>query len=307
MPVTIHTNLSSLNARRSLSNHTAALQRTSERLASGQRINRAADDAAGLQLSERLRAQIRGSRKALDNVQNTINMLQFADGALAQTGESLQRIRELTVQANNDTYSTAQRDAIRDEIAQHFREIDRIAESTKYNGLKLFDEDFSLNFPVIRGFRVQLGPNANMAENSLNMNADNAFGDMDANNLGIFNWNEATGVVTFGSDASRRFLILSIDGDETDNSPYGALRSVNAHRMLIGALTNRLEGAANNLQLSIENLSAAESRIRNADIAAESAELVKRQILQQASNSILAQANQAPNIAMMLIGSTETK
>ena len=158
MPIAINTNIMSLSAQRHLTSHTSALQRTGEKLASGYRINRAADDAAGLQISERLRAQIRGSRKALDNTQDAINFLNVAEGAMAQMGENLQRVRELIIQAQNDTYATAQRNAMAAEITQLFAENDRISESTQYNGIHMLNESFTANFPGPIGFRVQVTP-----------------------------------------------------------------------------------------------------------------------------------------------------
>src|SRR5690606_24858464 len=137
MPIVINTNTASLNAQRYLGNNTTALAKSMEKLASGFRINRAGDDAAGLQISENLRAQIRGSKKALDNVQDGINVLNIVDGSFQQITDNLQRMRELAVQAANDTYATAQRQAISDELEQLKLDIDRIASATQFNGKSL--------------------------------------------------------------------------------------------------------------------------------------------------------------------------
>src|SRR5688572_19619983 len=137
MPLIVNTNVTSLNAQRHLSSNTNMLQKTMEKLSSGYRINRAGDDAAGLQLSENLRAQIRGSKKALDNTQDGINVLNIADGSLQTVTDSLQRLRELAVQAANDTYNTSQRSAMQVEIEQLLADIDRIALATKFNGVEL--------------------------------------------------------------------------------------------------------------------------------------------------------------------------
>jgi flagellin len=280
MPLVINTNVSSLNAQRMLSENTASLGRTMERLASGYRINRASDDAAGLQISENLRSQVRGSKKALDNVQDAVNVLNIMDGSLASISNSIQRMRELVVQASNDTNSSNQRTAIENELDELASEITRLTDSTQFNGVDLFNSNLS-------GFKVHLGPNNSSTTDIIDIAANNLFADIGAVNLQI---DDANTDVT--NNANSLDTLGKLDT---------ALSSVNLRRATLGAMSNRLESAASNLMVSIENLSASESRIRNVDVAEASAELVRNQILQQASSTILGQANQSPQLALQLL------
>lgn len=288
MPLIINTNVSSMNAQRYLGNNTSALQKTMEKLSSGYRINRAGDDAAGLQLSENLRSQIRGSQKALDNTQDGINVLNLADGAMQTMTDNLQRIRELTIQAASDTYNATQRSAIQGEIVQLLADIDRIASSTTFNGVSLFPT-------AATSFILQVGANSTANVDTIDVGA--ALGNATSNGLGITSWNGTALTVnmavngTAGGNVARTFL------GQVD----AAILAVNTRRGNLGAFVNRLEGAANNLSISVENLSASESRIRNVDVAMESSNLTRNQILQQASNTILAQANQSPQLAIQLL------
>jgi len=258
-----------------------------EKLASGFRINRAGDDAAGLQISENLRAQIRGSKKALDNVQDSMNVLSIVDGAYQQITDNLQRMRELTVQAANGTYATAQKTAIENELLQLRADIDRIASATQFNGVSLMDGSQT-------NFYAQIGAN-NTANDYLNLatvTGTSTFGAANSSALNTGLTAAALGTVDAGSSGDIRGLIDEI---------ASALNTVNTRRGAIGALSNRLEGAANNLSIAIENFSSSESRIRNVDVAAESANLVRNQILQNAAATVLSQANQAPSLAMQLL------
>lgn len=283
MPLVINTNVISLNAQRSLSGNTNSLGKTMEKLASGYRINRAGDDAAGLQLSEKLRAQIRGSQKAYDNTQDGINVLNIADGSLQTITDSLQRIRELAVQASNDTYNTAQRSAMAVEVTQLLTDIDRISFSSQFNGVYLLSSASPTTFVL------QVGAN-----NSTNDQIDiaSALGDSKAETLGITSWNGSALASGMTTGATARALL-----DEVDD----ALDAVNVKRGTLGAVVNRLEGTANNLSIGIENLSSSESRIRNVDVAMESSNLSRNQILQQASQAMLSQANQTPQLALRLL------
>jgi flagellin len=286
MPLIVNTNVSSLNAQRHLGTNTNALAKSMEKLSSGFRINRASDDAAGLQLSETLRAQIRGSKKALDNVQDGVNVLNIVDGAYNQVTENLQRMRELAVQAANDTYATAQRSAMEAEIDQLMADIDRIAEATEFNGVKLMSTSAPANFVI------QLGPNDVAAEDQLNLATAGSANPFATSRASALNANLTASLLDVDNASNARTAITTIDA---------ALTTINSRRGAIGALTNRLEGAANNLSVSIENLSASESRIRNVDVAAESANLTRNQILQQASAAMLSQANQSPQLALQLL------
>jgi flagellin len=284
MPLVINTNVGSLTAQRYLSNNTTALQDSMAKLASGFRINKAGDDAAGLQLSEKLRAQIRGTQKAMDNTQDGINVLNIADGALQTITDNLQRVRELAVQAGNDTYNSAQRSAMGGEIIQLLSDIDRISKSSKFNGVDLL----SSSSPAT--FILQVGANSVSGVDTIDIHS--AMGDSSASTLGVTGWTGSSLTSSLTSGDAARSLLGQIDT---------ALDTVNSKRGNLGAFVNRLQGAINNLSIGTENLSSSESRIRNVDVAAESAKLSQAQILQQAANTILAQANQTPQLALSLL------
>ena len=282
MPLTINGNAMSLNAQRHLTNNTNALSKSLEKLASGYRINRASDDAAGLQLSENLRSQIRGSQKAYDNVQDGINLLSIADGSMETITNNLQRMRELTVQAANDTYSTAQRLAIGTEIDALRSDIDRISEATIFNGKTLLSSSMT-------ALNIELGPGSSATVDVLNIVT--GLGDTRTGLTGLSLTSSAA--TTILSNSTAQNYMIGIDA---------ALQTLNTKRSTLGAFVNRLEGAAANLLNNIENQSAAESRIRNVDVAAESATMTRNQILQQASATVLSQANQSPSLALKLLG-----
>ncbi|WP_303673841.1 flagellin N-terminal helical domain-containing protein [Vampirovibrio chlorellavorus] len=277
MPLVINTNVSSLNAQRYLSNNTSALGKTMEKLSSGYRINRAGDDAAGLQVSEKLRAQIRGSQKALDNVQDGLNMLNIADGTYQAITDSLQRMRELAVQAANDTYSSAQRSALQIEYNSLASGITQMAQAAQFNGINLLD-----GTDAASGINLQI--TANQGSNADQLDISSALADMTSATL--------TTAGDLSSHSAAQSAIATLDA---------ALDTVNAARGKLGAFVNRLEYTAQNLATNVENTSASESRVRNVDVAAESATLARNQILQQASQAMLAQANQAPQLALQLL------
>lgn len=283
MSLVINSNISSINSQRNLANNTNALSQSMERLSSGFRINKAGDDAAGSQISEKLRSQIRGSSKALDNVQDGINVMNIADGALGSITGNLQRMRELAVQAGNDTYDSTSRTAIETELDQLAAEITRISDATEFNGVNLLDGSNN----GTGNFVLQIGQGNASATNTLDLGALGVFADSDAAALGVDD-----GSIHVDNNTNARNAINSIDT---------ALTNINTQRSNIGAAMNRLETTSQNLMISIENLSASESRIRNVDVAAESAELVRNQVLQQASAAMLSQANQAPSLALSLL------
>lgn len=297
MPLVINTNVTSLNAQRFLGNNANALSKTMERLSSGFRINRAGDDAAGLQLSENLRGQIRGSKKALDNVQDGLNVLNIVDGAMQTIQNNMQRMRELIVQAANDTYAAPQRAAIVSELEQLMTDNDRIANGTLFNGVELLNDNVPANF------WIQVGPNDDPAVDRIDIAP--ALVDFTSNSGSGGAYQTAIDQIFDGTN-----LISGADGVIDNNAEAQALLTdldaamteLNLRRGNLGALYNRLEGAATNLQIAIENLSASESRIRNVDVAAESAEMTRNQILQQSAASVLAQANQTPQLALKLLG-----
>lgn len=279
MALVINTNVASLNAQRNLGVNTSFLQKSLERLSSGYRINRAADDAAGLQISENLRAQIRGVSQAINNAQDGVNLLSVAEGTLSVVQDNLQRIRELAVQAANDTNGTEQRDAIEQEIQARISDINRITQATEFNGIKL------LSTTTPGSFRIQLGPNEVAAEDTIDIAATSALGDARATTLGIGN-------LDLGTNSTALTFLGTVDA---------ALTEVSRRRAAIGALQNQLDSAISNLQITNENFQAAESRIRNVDVAAEASRLTRYQILQQAAASILAQSNQSPFLALALL------
>lgn len=277
MPVYINTNIGSIIAQRSLNNNTSALNKSLERLSTGYRINRSSDDAAGYQISELLRVSIRGSQKAQDNVQDGINLLNVTDGAYETVVNNLQRVRELVVQGASDTNGTDQRNAIKSELDQLSSEIDRIIRTTKFNGRTLLDGSQS-------SFFLQIGTDGTSNDN---INVSAVFSNNLTSNLLV-----DTANLTVDTTTNAQLTLNHIDT---------AIGTLVVRRASIGAFVNRLEAASQNLQIGIENKTAAESRIRNVDVAQESSKLVSNQILQQAASSILSQANQTTSIALQLL------
>jgi flagellin len=288
MPLVVNTNISSLIAQRNLTHNTINVGKSLERLSSGYRINRAADDAAGLTISETLRSDIRGMKMALQNVQDGVSILQITEGTLSVISENLQRIRELTVQAANDTNAVQQRDAIELEIKARLEDNDRIVQAAKFNGIELLTGNTT-------NARLHIGAHSNAVENTLDISGALANSFSDA--IGVLGPTTNAGFLTINDvdlvdgDTSRLFL------SDIDT----AIAAISARRSGIGAIQNQLESAINNITLSIENFSASESRIRDLDIAAESSLQVRNQILQQTAVSILAQANQAPALVLRLL------
>jgi flagellin len=252
-----------------------------ERLSSGLRINRASDDAAGLAIANEMEADIRGSRQAVNNAQDGIALLNVADGSMQQILKNLQRMRELTKQAANDTYDTSKKALIQDELDQLFSEITRIADATTFNGVNL------LNSAAATRFVLQVGSGNDVATGGVDIiDIASALGDLTAS-VGL-----SLGTTDVGTNTLSNELSSRIDS---------ALTSVNAQLSRLGALTNRLEGVVSNLNVYIENISSARSRITDADFAAETAALTKNQILQQSTLAILSQANARPQAALSLL------
>lgn len=264
----INHNISALNTYNKMTVNQNAATKSMEKLSSGQRINRAGDDAAGLAISEKMRGQIRGLEQAATNAQDGISLIQTAEGALNETHAILQRQRELAVQAANGTYSDDDKATIKEEMDQLLEEIDRIADTTEFNGEKLLDGnlDIELQIGANEGQTLQLTVGA-MASADLNID-------------GIDVTNDAGAAIT------------SLDA---------AIESVSKQRSALGAVQNRLEHTINNVSTSAENLTSAESRIRDVDMAKEMMEMTKNNILQQAAQSMLAQANQNPQNVLQLL------
>ncbi|MFC4736961.1 flagellin [Bacillus daqingensis] len=344
----INNNISALNTHRQMGINQNQMQNSMEKLSSGLRINRAGDDAAGLAISEKMRAQINGLDQASRNAQDGISLIQTAEGALDETHSILQRMRELAVQSSNDTNTDSDRAEIQKEVDQLAQEITRIADNTEFNTQNLLGGDFEGKFHI--------GANENQ---NITLN----IGAMDAQSLGAgiaYDTNDDGDTITYGPEGetstatwqeaiSEGDLISGTEGetdavyaeadqvagyydeeelilaasealgtetvgvtginvstqgnaDEAITSLNNAIEQVSAERSMLGATQNRLEHTISNLDNASENLSAAESRIRDVDMAAEMMEMTRANILSQASQSMLAQANQQPQAVLQLLG-----
>ena len=279
MSLTVNNNIASLIAQRNLNKNTVSLTKSIEKLSSGYRINRAADDAAGLSISESLRGQIRGNARATSNVQDGISMLQIAEGGLTVINENLQRMRELCIQAANDTNGSTERTAILSEITARIDDITRIAKSTKFNNIFLLDGTTASS-------TLQVGANSTASTNTISIAS--VLTDSQASTIGV--------TIAIAGGAWTSALIRSYIG-VLDT----AITSITSRRSSVGALQGRLESTLENLAIMNENVQASESRIRDLDIAKETAGMVKSQILQQASATVLSQANQIPQLALSLM------
>ena len=264
-------NLSAMNTNRQMGTVTDSLSKATEKLSSGYKINRAADDAAGLSISEKMRSQIRGLNRASDNAQDGISLIQVAEGALNESHSILQRMNELATQAANDTNTSVDRQAIASEINQLQSEIDRIQSTTQFNSMNLLDGSFT-------GKNLQVGALANQ-------NIGISIGQMNTACLGI----DALSVSSFTQAGSAMTKIQA------------AIEKVSTQRSTLGALQNRLEHTINNLDTTSENTQSAESRIRDTDMAEEMVEYSKNNILSQAGQSMLAQANQQTQGVLSLL------
>lgn len=265
--------MTAANTNRQLGMTNTNLAKSTEKLSSGYKINRAGDNAAGLTISEKMRGQVRGLEQASTNSQDGISLIQTAEGALNETHAILQRMRELTVQASNDTNVTADREAITAELTQLTTEVTRIANETEFNSMKLLNSSFADK-------SLQVG--ANSAQN-----ITFTIGNMKASALGI---SGVANRVSTHALATQQITVVQT-----------ALNKVSAERSKLGALQNRLEHSIANANNTAENLQAAESRIRDVDMAKEMVKYSKDNILQQAAQSMLAQANQAPQGVLSLL------
>ena len=276
MGLRINTNVPSLSAQRSLGINTRNLNDNLRKLSSGERITKAGDDAAGLAISENLKAQIRGMRQAKRNAGDAVSLLQVAEGGMNEISNIIIRLRELSIQAASDTVGTTERGYSDIEFQSLKEEIERISKSTEFNGIKLLDgSGGKLEF--------QVGTRNDPILDRLQYDGSRA-------------------------DASLNALGLAVDGVSTKEGAQSALGKlddalvhINGTRANFGALQNRLQSTQNNLEISDENLSAANSRIRDVDVASETADMTKNNILLQAGISVLSQANQSPNTALKLL------
>jgi flagellin len=276
MGLRIYNNVEAQNAHRQLSTTNNNLSRTMERLSSGLRINRAADDAAGLAVSEEMRTQIRGMQVASRNALDGVSLVQVADGALGGVSDMLQRVRDLAVQAANGTLTDLQRNNLDREVQSVISEIARVAADTEFNGIKILSGSVATAASAVT---LQVGANGSQV-------IAFTIGTMSASDLGVSG-------LAVSTAASATAAIASLDA---------AIRAVNSQRAQMGAIQNRLEQTISRLELTSENLQAAESRIRDADMASEMIEFTRNQILQQSGTAMLAQANQAPQSILQLLG-----
>lgn len=278
----INHNIAALNTYRQFGNANAAQAKNMEKLSSGQRINRAGDDAAGLSISEKMRGQIRGLDMASKNAQDGISMIQTAEGALNETHSILQRMRELAVQASNDTNVTEDREAIGQELSELGKEITRIKDTTQFNEQNLLDGT--------------AGDGAGSVIFQVGANTDQTMTvDFSTAGINLTDIETAVGALTSANVADNATATALIDTIDTQ------IETVSSGRSLLGATQNRLEHTINNLSTSSENLTAAESRIRDVDMAKEMMNQTKNSILSQAAQAMLAQANQQPQGVLQLL------
>ncbi len=279
MGLRINTNVASLNAQRNLTGTKLHLDKSLERLSSGFRINRAGDDAAGLAISENLKAQIRGLKQASRNAQDGISLVQVAEGGLSEVSSIMIRLRELAVQSASDTIGPVERQFLNVEYDQLISEIDRIADGTEFNGNSLLNGTGSI-------LDFQVGSRNDPHIDRISFDASKA--DSNSAALGV-------NLTSVADKASAQNSLAAIDS---------AIVSVSAMRADFGAIQNRLQSTVNNIAVSVENISAANSRIRDVDVAEETAELTKNNVLLQAGTAVLAQANQSSSAALSLLGKT---
>lgn len=277
MGLRINTNVSALNAQRTMTQTRMSLDKSLEKLASGSRINHAGDDAAGLAISENLRAQIRGIRQAKRNAQDGVSLIQVSEGGLNEISNIMIRLRELAIQAASDTIGDTERQFTDREYQALKQEIDRIANGTQFNGTPLLNGKAGI-------FEVQVGTQNNPILDRVVYNGERSDASLDALKLG--------GESVATKQGAQLSLAVIDDG----------LIRVNSIRADLGALQNRLQSTINNLAISDENLSAANSRIRDTDFAEEVSEMTKNNILMQAGISVLGQANNTNQSAVKLLG-----
>jgi len=280
----INHNMSAMFANRTLSNTGVDIAKDIEKLSSGQRINRAGDDASGLAVSENLRSQIRGLNQATRNIQNGVSFIQTTEGYLGETQDIIQRMRELAVQGANGVYTSEDRMQIQVEVSQLVDEINRIASHAQFNGMNLLTGRFARNGPQVMQFQV--GANMDQSKQVF-------IGTMTAEALGIAGAQGTSGTVSILDPGKANQAIGTLDS---------ALKVVSKQRADLGAFQNRFEMAAKGVSVAAENLQAAESQIRDTDMASQMVDYVKNQILDRAGSAMLAQANTRSQNVMTLLG-----
>jgi flagellin len=277
MGLRINTNIQSLVAQRHLVLNSERQKMALERLSSGSRINKAGDDAAGLAISEKLKSEIRSLKQASRNTQDGVSLVQVAEGSMNEVSNILVRLRELSIQAASDTIGDVERGFLNKEVQQMKAEVDRIASSTQFNGIKLLDGTSS-------ALEIQVGTKNDPTNDRFVFNTSRLASSLTGLGLGAVN--------TSTKEGAQNNLALIDD----------AIEHVNGNRSELGALQNRMQSTISNLATYRENLEAANSRIRDTDMAEESSEMTKNSILAQTSVAMLAQANTLPSLAMKLIG-----
>jgi flagellin len=277
MSLRINTNVQALSSQRHLNNNSAMQNAALDKLSSGSRINKAGDDAAGLAISEKLKANIRSMKQATRNANDGVSLVQVAEGAMNEISNILIRMRELSIQAASDTIADTERGYVNNEIQQLKSEVDRIANSTEFNGTKLLNN-------TAPPLDIQVGINNDSVNDRFTFDTNDKAATLSS--LGI-------GEVSTARKEDAQNNLEKIDS---------AMNKLNSNRASLGALQNRLSSTINNLGIYRENLEAANSRIRDTDMAEEASELTKANILTQAGVSVLGQANQNPQLALKLIG-----
>lgn len=281
----INHNMSSMYANRTLGVSSSQLAGNIEKLSSGQRINRAGDDASGLAVSEKMRSQIRGLNQAERNIQNGVSFIQTTEGYLSETTDILQRIRELAVQSANGIYTDEDRMQIQVEVSQLVAEVDRIASQAQFNGMNMLTGAFATDSASGRIMQFQIGANVDQNEQVF-------IGTMTAQALGLTGTQGSDERISIATPDAANMSIATLDN---------AMKSVNRQRADLGAYQNRFEIAAKGIAVAAENLQAAESRIRDSDMASEMVEYTKNQILTQSGTAMLVQANsQSQNVLRLL-------
>ena len=286
MPQTINTNVNSITAQRNLSTSQSSLAVSMQRLSSGLRVNSAKDDAAGLAIAERMNSQVRGMNVGIRNANDGISMSQTAEGAMGKVADSLQRMRELSVQAANATNSNSDKDSLDKEFGELAKEIQRVLGGTSFNGKNVLGSEAGT-------FQFQVGANTT-SNDTINIITADLTADATLTTVaGTDNTGAGRAVIDNTVDATTiQGVIDSIDE---------AIKTVNGERAVMGASQSRFDSVISNLQISVENQSAAKSRIMDTDFAAETANLSRSQILQQAGNAMVAQANQLPQQVLTLL------
>ncbi|ANH68568.1 flagellin [Mitsuaria sp. 7] len=287
MPQTINTNIASLNAQRNLNSSQSSLATSMQRLSSGLRVNSAKDDAAGLAIAERMNSQARGMTVAMRNANDGISLSQTAEGALGKVADSLQRMRELAIQARNATNADSDKDSLDKEFGELAKEIQRVTAGTTFNGKYILGADASTPQTF------QVGPNTT-SNDEITVTTPNMSQDPTITNVAGQDAN-GTGRAVIDRTADAAAIATVVSNIDT------ALDTVNSQRATLGATQNRFDAVISNLQVAYENQTAARSRIMDADFAVETSNLSRAQILQQAGNAMVAQANQLPQQVLSLL------